>query len=102
MGQDWDAAWAEALDDLEVSVDAAERVLHGDADPVPAWYPPLMSAPIPDRMVERAQALLRRQVDVAEQLAAASLGTRRQLGVVSRVSAATRATPGPAFLDVSA
>ncbi|MDO9377682.1 MAG: hypothetical protein Q7T56_02450 [Nocardioidaceae bacterium] len=98
---DWDSVWADALDELELSVDAAERVLHGDDQPLPPWYPPLVTKPLPVSMLTRAQALLTRQVAVAESLAAASLGTRRQREVVARVSSATTTSRRPSYLDLS-
>lgn len=90
---DFSAAWAAALDDLELEVDRAERLLRAehtrtDADNAPAagaWAPPTLRTPLPDSMRERAERLLERQLAVAGRLSTAMTSSRRHLEVVDRL-----------------
>ena len=78
---EWADAWAEALGALEIEVAEAEAMLAVDhvfeaiaRDP---WTPPSHLGPLPAHLVERARALLGRQLDVSRQLAAAPRNSRR-------------------------
>jgi len=100
----WSAAWADALADLEMSVDEAEELLHaahrsGAAQPVAlagaavAWTPPSHLGLLPAPLVQRATALLERQLRVAQQLAEAAAHSRRQLRAVDSMRATTESAP---------
>lgn len=80
----WHAAWVAALDELELAVDDAERMLtgaHALADRAPAWRPPAGIGPMPASLETRARAVLGRQLVVAEALSAAAIRSRRQLRI---------------------
>lgn len=103
----WNTAWAQALADLEMSVEEAEQLLlaarrSGGVDaltPTRAWVPPSHLGMLPAPLVERARALLGRQLRVAEGLAEAAAQSRRQLRAVEGM----RATPeaNPVYLDTA-
>ena len=101
-GASWSRAWAAALDALELDVTAAEAVLasdHLEAVPLTRWTPPQGLGPLPRDLVDRAQALLDRQIEVARQLGEAARLSRTH----SRVAQAMRGT-GPAvpvYVDVA-
>lgn len=100
----WDGAWDAALDALEMDVAEAERMLTADhlADEPPrsAWTPPTGLPPLPAALVERARALLDRQLAVAEQLARAAALSRRH----HRAAEAMRSVPPapPVYVDTPA
>ena len=104
----WSTAWADALGELEMSVEEAEALLHaahtsgsvGDVDTVnAAWTPPSNLGLLPAPLVERATALLQRQVRVATQLAQAAAHSRRQLRAVDGMRATGEARP--VYLDTA-
>ncbi|HEY0118555.1 MAG TPA: hypothetical protein VGC04_07240 [Cellulomonas sp.] len=81
----WEAAWVAALDELEIAVDEAQRLLvdaHHVTSPQP-WRPPVGLGPLPASLETRARALLARQLATAENLAAAAARSRRQLRALS-------------------
>lgn len=90
---DFSAAWATALDELELEVDRAELLLraeHSRTEPhlpaaVTAWAPPTLRTPLPDSMRERAERLLERQLAVTGRLATAMTSSRRHLDLVDRL-----------------
>ena len=99
----WDAAWAEALTELELDVDAAEHLLALDhiADAPPErWAPPVGLGPLPAPLADRARALVVRQVEVGRRLAEAAALSRRH----SRAAEAMRSAPPsvPVYLDLPA
>jgi hypothetical protein len=60
-GRDWDAA----LDAFEARLHDQLSALGGGGDPVvPPFDPPVMTAPMPDHLVERAHVLLQRCRDI--------------------------------------
>jgi hypothetical protein len=106
----WSAAWADALAELEMSVDEAEGLLRaahrpGGVDPVAAiaaygtWTPPSNLGMLPAPLVERAKALLDRQLRVAQQLAEAASHSRRQLRAVEGMRATAESSP--VYLDTA-
>ncbi|MBO1751254.1 hypothetical protein J4G33_05505 [Actinotalea sp. BY-33] len=101
---DWGTAWEEALGALELDVDAAEAMLALDhlAD-LPAhdpWSPPVHMGPLPVTLVERAKAVLDRQIEVGRRLAEAADLSRRH----SRAAQTLRSAPpsSPVYLDTPA
>lgn len=90
----WVAAWAEALDELELDLHSAEAQLR-DAHLVgvdevaraAAWHPRTDLGPLPAALEVRARALLERQLDTARRTAEAITRSRRQI-------AATRTLQG--------
>ncbi|MCL3860852.1 hypothetical protein [Actinotalea sp. K2] len=102
--QQWDAAWETALTALEMDVATAEHMLtlgHIAQDP-PAdpWAPPVGLGPLPVAMVERAQSVLDRQIELARRLSEAADLSRRH----SRAAQALRsAAPSvPVYVDTPA
>ena len=106
----WSTAWSDALAELEMSVDEAERMLvaahrTGEVEAASAvaaargWAPPTGLGLLPAPLVERATALLNRQVRVAQQLAETAAHSRRQLRVVEGMRAT--AESGPVYLDTA-
>jgi hypothetical protein len=98
----WSAAWADALGELEMTVDEAEALLHAAHAPAAAdlagavrvvWTPPSHLGQLPAPLVERATALLQRQLRVAAQLAEAAAHSRRQLRAVETMRATAEASP---------
>ena len=100
----WDVAWAQALEALELDVAEAERTLalgHIAHDPPrDPWAPPAGLGPLPLALVERASALLDRQLELATRLAEAADLSRRH----SRAAEALRSRPpaSPVYLDTPA
>jgi hypothetical protein len=103
----WSTAWAEALADLEMSVDEAEALLlaarrTGGVEGVPplrGWVPPSHLGQLPAPLVDRARALLGRQLRVAQGLAEAAAHSRRQLRAVESMRAT--AESGPVYIDTA-
>lgn len=96
----WEAAWSHALTELELDVAQAEALLRADhVGPVSAqpWVPPTGLGPLPAPLVERAQALLDRQVEVARRTAEAALLSRRHLVAVDAMR--ERPPALPVYLD---
>jgi hypothetical protein len=86
-GLGWEAAWSAALDELELAVDDAERMLT-DAHTVPGdtrWRPPVGLGPLPASLEARARSVLARQLAAAEMLSSAAVRTRRQLRIQEAV-----------------
>jgi hypothetical protein len=104
----WDGAWEAALDELELSLDEAERLLGatlGDELEVPGpWTPPTIPAPVPAAMLDRAQELVARQQLVVTRTVAAMTENRRNLALLDRVNDVTsvRRTDRPVYVDVRA
>lgn len=100
----WDAAWAAALTELELDVATAEQMLvlgHiADHPPRDPWAPPVGLGPLPAALVERATALLDRQLELATRLAEAADLSRRH----SRAAQALRSQPPavPVYVDTPA
>lgn len=99
----WAAAWEDALAALEVDVALAEQMLvlgHLAQDPPDPWAPPAGLGPLPATLVDRARALLDRQIDVARQVAQAADLSRRH----SRAVQAMRTQPpsSPVYVDTPA
>ncbi len=101
----WDTAWSDALAELELSVDEAEALLRaGHAErtgPLRAatWQPPSGLGQLPAPLVDRARAILTRQLRVAQQLAEAAAHSRRQLRAVDGMRADSEASP--VFIDTA-
>lgn len=102
LATSWDSAWAAALAELEMDVEAAERMLTLDriAEAPPAgWTPPSGLGPLPATLLDRAKALLSRQLEVGRRLAEAAELSRRQLAAAQ----AHRATAesAPVYIDLA-
>lgn len=102
----WHDAWAAALDELEVTLEAAERLLRGEEpehDETPAWQPPEMAGPMPAEHVARAQALLGRQRLLISQAAAAKVGVRQKLELLDKLTgSAGHRQSTPVYVDLTA
>lgn len=101
--EDWRVAWTGALDALELDVAETEAMLvsnHLAAEPPPAglWQPPAGLGPLPLDLRPRADAILQRQLAVAEELARHLVANRQQAAMISRIETGG-AKAGPAYLD---
>lgn len=103
---DWETAWAHALNTLELDVARAEELL-ADRTRVPdsidriSWAPPQLAGPLPESMRARAQAIMDRQLRVAEGLTRAVAAARAELRAVERMQTSTVDRSVPAFFDSS-
>lgn len=102
---EWASAWAAALDELELSLDRAERLLRGEDPDLGAalapWAPSALEGPIPVDLRTRALAIHHRQQQVLRATTRAAGTLRRQAALTSRMSTAP-AGPGPVYLDITA
>ena len=100
---DWDAAWASALDDLEIGLAEAEGLLSAShtspAVTGKGWVPPALAGPLPGNLMARAEAILARQVRVSEELARGMAVNRRELRLARRMDSGTMDRSTPAFVD---
>ncbi|MGZ4437610.1 MAG: hypothetical protein ACXVW6_08215 [Nocardioidaceae bacterium] len=106
MSDAWRDAWSVALDELELTLEQTERLLAGELpaeEAVTTWVPPLLQAPLPDDLLDRAQALLGRQRVLIERTGSSMTDARRQIGLVDRMAAAGgRPAARPVYVDLSA
>jgi hypothetical protein len=100
----WETAWAAALTELELAADEAERLLAsahlpgtGEVARTAVWRPPQGLGPLPASLHVRAQALIGRQLDVAQRTAEAMRLSRRHLRAVATMRARPAAVP--VYLD---
>ena len=106
---DWQDAWERALDDVEMDVERAERLLTslhaaGDAGAAlstlhGAWAAPAGLGPLPESLEERARTVLARQLDLADRLAAAAVHSRQQLAFAR--GADVRPPARPLYVDAA-
>jgi hypothetical protein len=97
------ADWVLALDRLEVDVLLAERLVRSlDPAPLQEWRPPLLTGPMPDDLVDRATAILRRQEAVLAALTSALDLNGRHQGLTRRIAAVLTPGPRPAYVDATA
>ena len=102
----WVAAWEAALDELELSLDEAERLLEDRiADEVVTprgWVPPAIPAPLPAPLVQRARDLQARQQLVLAATVAVMSDARRNVALLDRVAdvSGNRRAERPVYVDV--
>lgn len=102
MTDSWEAIWRTALDELELSVDQAEALLHSaEPEPLPPWQPPALTGPPPPDQLERAHRILERHLRVSHDLAEALAATGQQLRLTGAM-ARNRPQERPVYLDVTA
>lgn len=105
----WLTAWTQALTEMELDVTRVEQILqaaHRGAEMPDAamlmdrrWEPPRGLGPMPHPLLRRAQQLLLRQQQLAEQVSEAAATTRRHLQVTEALQ---EREPTPAlYLDVA-
>ena len=100
----WREAWVHALDELELTLEATERLLNGDFDvPVPMWAPPVLEGPLPTDLAERARALQVRQRLLITETVVAVTGTRQKLELLDKLNglAGARHAQRPVYLDLA-
>jgi hypothetical protein len=106
--QAWDAAWAEALDAMEIGVAEAEGLLAvsraGTEHPLAetatnGWVAPSLEGPAPGNLKARMEAILARQLRVSEELARGMAVTRRELRFAQRMDSGVLDRSVPAFVD---
>ncbi len=100
---DWTAAWTDALDRLELDVQATEGLLVGSAatsaqTQAGRWVAPTNLGPIPESLHERATRLNARQLETARRLALALGATRRESDLAHRLSQ-FRPSDTPLYVD---
>jgi hypothetical protein len=103
---EWRRQWVAALDGLELDVFTTAALLNDEhrARELPApepWRPPAGLGPLPADLRPRADAILGRQIAVAEALTRTLSTNRRQAALTARLQSNSSA-PGPAFIDTAA
>lgn len=101
---EWRAAWAAALDDLEADVEQVEAMLaddhmRRDHAPVNPWTPPHGLGPLPLDLRPRADAILNRQLSAARDIALALGTNRRHAAFAAKVEAGGDGGPRPSYVD---
>ena len=100
----WHDAWAAALDELELTLDATERLLDhqdGDAD-VPAWTPPVVPGPMPPDLAARAQQLLDRQGGTIRRAVTGAGDLRQRLDLLGKLTGGKAArAERPVYVDMA-
>jgi hypothetical protein len=102
MSPEWRKEWEAALDAMEIDISTAETLLtddqrlreHPPADP---WHPPAGLGPLPLDLRPRADAILTRQIAVAEAIASALVTNRRQAALLGKMKSGPQARP--AYVD---
>jgi hypothetical protein len=98
---DFHESWVAALAVLDLDVERAENLLQANVvvfpDLVP-WTPPTGIGTLPLPLLERARFLHARQLEVAEMLASAIVGNRRQAALADAIDS-TRPAARPVFVD---
>jgi len=96
----FEAAWVQALADLEMDVATAEAMLDNDHLPsvddvarLAAWQPRTDLGPLPAALLDRAQVLATRQRSVAEAITRAMVANRRHLAALDQIRAAPPSQP---------
>jgi hypothetical protein len=100
----WVAAWSNALDALELDVDAADELLRTahltsvrDVAVASAWHPPRDLGPLPASLEVRARTLLDRQLETSRRVGQAIVVSRRHLAATRAMS--VRATESAVYFD---
>ena len=104
----WDAAWASALDRLELDATQVETMLvrlHAEADHVPdlpaLWSPPERLGPLPASLAVRAQAVLERHQRMAAELTRAMVENARQRRATAALNEVTARRADPVYVDTA-
>jgi len=101
---EWRRQWVAALDELELDVFATAALLNDDHRarelPAPRWQPPTGLGPLPADLRPRADAILGRQIAVAEVLTRTLASNRRQAALAARMQ--NHAGHVPAYIDTAA
>jgi hypothetical protein len=100
----WRAAWAAALDELEADVESVEAVLDDDhrRRDMPAatsWAPPTGLGQLPLDLRPRADLILARQLAAAQALATAMTANRRQALFAAKVESGDTGKATPSYVD---
>jgi hypothetical protein len=100
----WNQAWTAALDELEADVTEVETFLADDHrmrdhQVTNSWRPPQGLGPLPLDLKPRADAILARQIAVAQAVTMALATNRRQAAVTNRIETGGRGPARPAYLD---
>jgi hypothetical protein len=103
---EWRRQWVAALDALELDVLTTAALLSDEhrARELPApepWRPPTGLGPLPRDLRDRADAILGRQIAVAEALTRTLCSNRRQAALAARLQSNVSAR-GPAYIDTAA
>lgn len=104
----WDAAWAAALDRLELDAVEVEEMLvrlHTEADHAPdlpvLWSPPERLGPLPASLAVRAQAVLERHQKMATALTSAMVENARQRRATAALNEVTARRAEPVYVDTA-
>lgn len=98
----WDVAWLGALGELELHVDRAEALLRSAQPELPevsAWTPPTGLGPLPQNLLERAQALHERQLRVTTRIVESLARNRVQSAVTARIETGQPVASTPVYVD---
>ncbi|GIF24245.1 hypothetical protein BJ973_007726 [Actinoplanes tereljensis] len=100
---DWNGAWIDALDELELDVARVEAMLadehrHAETPPADLWRPPTELGALPLELKPRADEILTRQLKVAEEIARRLTSNRRQTAMTARIETG-EAIKRPVYVD---
>ena len=97
-------AWSAALDELELTLAATEKVLLGEQGELPDWTPPAHLGPLPVELTTRAHRLLVRQRALISQTLSATVGVRQKVALLDKLTGISNARTSdvPAYVDLTA
>jgi hypothetical protein len=100
---DWNGAWIDALDELELDVAGVEAMLadehrHAETPPADLWRPPTELGALPLELKPRADEILTRQLKAAEEIARRLTANRRQTAMTARIETG-EAVNRPVYVD---
>lgn len=103
MTGDWRGAWTAALDELELDVAEIEAMLaderrYAETPPADLWKPPTELGALPLELRPRADEILTRQLQAAEEIARRLTQGRQQIAVTARIETG-EAVKRPVYVD---
>ncbi|WP_433298481.1 hypothetical protein ACQP2F_43580 [Actinoplanes sp. CA-030573] len=103
MTDQWRGAWTAALDELELDVVRIETMLaderrHAETPPADLWKPPTELGALPLELKPRADEILTRQLEAAQEIARRLTSNRRQQAITARIETG-EAVKRPVYVD---
>jgi hypothetical protein len=103
MSGDWPDAWSAALDELELDVAQVEAMLaderrNAENPPADIWRPPTELGALPLELKPRADEILTRQIQAAQEIARRLTANRKQFAVTSRIETG-ESVKRPVYVD---
>jgi hypothetical protein len=103
MTDDWHGAWTAALDELELDLVQVEVMLaderrNAENPPADLWRPPTELGALPLELKPRADEILTRQLEAAQEIARRLTRNRQQYAVTARIETG-EAVKRPVYVD---